>query len=29
MYADDTTLFCTIDKLDRKDRNIVINEHLD
>ena len=27
MYADDTTLFCSIDKLN--DRNIVINEHLD
>ena len=29
MYADDTTLFCSIDKLNRNDRNIVINEHLD
>ena len=29
MYADDTTLFCFIDKLNRIDRNIVINEHLD
>ena len=29
MYADDTTLFCSIDKLNRNDRDIVINEHLD
>ena len=28
-YADDTTLFCSIDKLNRNDRNIVINEQLD
>ena len=28
MYADDTTLFCSIDKLNRNDRNIVA-EHLD
>ena len=29
MYTDDTTLFCSIDKLNRNDRNIVTNEHLD
>ena len=29
MYADDTALFYSIDKLNRNDRNIVINEHLD
>ena len=29
MYADDTTLFCSIDKLNRNDKYIVINEHLD
>ena len=29
LFADDTTLFCSIDKLNRNDRNIVIYEHLD
>ena len=28
MYADDTTLYCSIDKLATNDINIVINEHL-
>ena len=29
MYGDDITLFCSIDQLNRNDRNVVINEHLD
>ena len=29
MYADDTTLYCSIDKLSANNINIVINEHLD
>ena len=29
MYADDTTLYCSIDKLATNNINIVINEHLE
>ena len=29
MYADDTTLYCSIDKLNSNNRNDIINEHLD
>ena len=29
MYADDTTLYCSIDKLNPNNRNDIINEHLD
>ena len=28
MYADDTTLYCSIDKLNSNNRNDIINEHL-
>ena len=29
MYADDTTLYCSIDNLNSNNRNDIINEHLD
>ena len=29
MYADDTTILCSIDKLNRNNRKIVTNKHLD